>query len=90
VFFLDSSVIATMRYSEILMMTLVLRQFTREIADKDRPIMADAFYEELFRVPLVKPVLEPDTTKSAQGSGCILRSLHSPSGFLLSISENKI
>jgi hypothetical protein len=48
------------------MMTLVLKQFTREMADKDVPIIADAFYEELFRVPVVKPVLEPDTTKSAQ------------------------
>ena len=36
------------------------------MADRDGPIIADGFYEELFRGSNLKPVLEPDTTKSAQ------------------------
>ena len=36
--------------------TMVLKIFTREMADKDGPIIADAFYEELFRGPDVKPL----------------------------------
>ena len=34
--------------------------------DQDGPIIADIFYEELFRGPDGKPALKPDTTKSVQ------------------------
>ncbi|KDR86180.1 hypothetical protein GALMADRAFT_53910 [Galerina marginata CBS 339.88] len=37
-----------------------------EIMDKDGPIVADVFYEELFRGPDGKPMLVPDTEKSPQ------------------------
>jgi hypothetical protein len=36
------------------------------MADEDGPIIADFFYEELFRGSDGKPRFEPDTTKSAQ------------------------
>ena len=47
------------------------------MADKDGPIVADAFYEELFRRPDVKPALEPDTTKSAQALHLAVKKLRS-------------
>ncbi|KAF8809265.1 hypothetical protein BYT27DRAFT_7187958 [Phlegmacium glaucopus] len=34
--------------------------------DQDGPIVADAFYEELFRGPDGNPALEPEITKSTQ------------------------
>ena len=36
------------------------------MADEDGPVIADSFYEELFRGSDGKPGVEPDTTKSAQ------------------------
>lgn len=48
------------------------------MADKDGPIIADAFYEELFRGPEVKPpALEPDTTKSALALHVAVKKLRS-------------
>ena len=47
------------------------------MADKDGPIIADAFYEELFRGPDAKPALQPDTTKSAQALHDAVRKLRS-------------
>jgi hypothetical protein len=48
------------------------------MADKDGPIIADAFYEELFcRRPDAKPALEPDTMKSAQALHVAVKKLRS-------------
>ena len=48
------------------------------MSDEDGPIIADAFYEELFRRgPDAKPVLEPDTTKSAQALHDAVKKLRS-------------
>ena len=56
---------------------IVLKQSTRKMADKDGPIIADAFYEELFRGTDLKPALEADTTKSAQALHDAVKKLRS-------------
>ena len=45
--------------------------------DTDGPAMADIFYEELFRGPDGKPMLEPDTTKSPQALHVAVKKLRS-------------
>lgn len=47
------------------------------MADQDGPTIADAFYEELFRGPDGKPVIEPDTTNSAQALHIAVKKLRS-------------
>lgn len=47
--------------------------------DEDGPIVADAFYEELFRGPDGKPALEPDATKSARALDFAVKKLRSSS-----------
>jgi len=39
--------------------------FFRQIYDDDGPVVADAFYEELFRSPDGEPEARPDITRSA-------------------------
>ena len=56
---------------------IFFKQSTRKIADKDGPIIADAFYEELFRGTDLKPALEADTTKSAQALHDAVKKLRS-------------
>lgn len=47
------------------------------MADKDGPTIADTFYQELFCGPDGKPMLQPDTTKSAQALHVAVKKLRS-------------
>jgi len=47
------------------MLVLDITSFLRRIYDEDGPVVADAFYEELFRGADGKPDARPDTTRSA-------------------------
>jgi len=42
-----------------------ITSFLRRIYDEDGPVVADAFYEELFRSADGKPDVRPDITRSA-------------------------
>ncbi|PPQ82282.1 hypothetical protein CVT25_008432 [Psilocybe cyanescens] len=48
-----------------------------EMMDKDGPIVADAFYRELFRGPDGEKTLEPDVTKSAYALHTAVKELRS-------------
>jgi len=46
------------------MPVLDITSFLRRIYDEDGPVVADAFYEELFRGADGKPDVRPDITRS--------------------------
>jgi hypothetical protein len=69
--------------------------YLREMADKDGPTIAGTFYQELFCGPDGTPVLQPDTTKSAQALHAAVKKLCSQNvsfsaGFLLFILGNEM
>ncbi|KAF8809291.1 TPR-like protein [Phlegmacium glaucopus] len=52
-----------------------------EIRDQDGPVVADAFYEELFRGPDGNPALEPDITRSARALHAAVKKLRTKERF---------
>ena len=63
------------------------------MVDEDGPIIADTFYEELFRGPNGKPGFEPDAMKSVQTLHAAvqkLRSENAPFRFLSSTWGSKV